>query len=113
MSMFTEFVEEYKGVKIHVWLQTHRESVSEFLGHGHNMVKNPAYKGPAKPLARPVFHAVSHELSAVEATSFSKEKAVLAYKGEIDRIQEGAKWKKAHGYSDNLFKSSEKFLLTV
>lgn len=113
MSMFTEFVEEYKGVKIHVWLQTHRESVSEFLGHGHNMRKNPEYKGKETPLTRPVFHAVSRELSAVEATSFSKDKAVLAYKGEIDRLQECAKWKKAHGYSDDLFKSSEKFLLTA
>lgn len=109
--MEREFVEEYKGVRIHVWKQTHSETGSEFLGHGHNMVKNPQWTPPTL-LVLPLFHAVSHEL-CVDARAHTKEKAVQAYKGHIDRIQSNAEYKKNHGYDLELFTCSEKFLLTV
>lgn len=110
--MEREFVEEYKGVRIHVWKQTHSDTGSEFLGHGHNVVKNPKWK-PPKLLNLPIFHVVSHELSTIEAKSYLQYKAVLEYKAHIDQIQANAKYKKNHGYDLELFTCSEKFQLTV
>lgn len=110
--MEREFVEEYKGVRIHVWKQTHSDTGSEFLGHGHHVVKNPKWKPPTL-LNRPIFHVVSHELSTIEAKSYLQYKAVLAYKAHIDQIQANANYKKKLGYALELFTCSEKFMLTI
>lgn len=105
-----EFIKEYRGVRIFVWLQTHTEHIPEYIGTGHNFIKNPKWK-PSTPLNRPIFHAVSFELSAIETTSFSKEKAISAYENQIDEIQSRAIWKKNNKYPRSNFMSSELFFV--
>jgi len=108
--MEREFVEEYKGVHIHVWLQTHTDTGYEYFGTGHNMVKNPNWTPPVL-LSRPKYHAVSREMSATETTSVHKLDAIRKYKEEIDYRLHCAEWKDQRGYSRELFMTSELFLL--
>lgn len=105
-----EFVEEYKGVRLFSWIQTHTSTGSQFLGHGHNVSPNPEYKPPV-PLDHPIHHICSFELSATRTKSLSKKTTILKYKEEIDTLLFTARWKEARGYSSDLFKVSEKYLL--
>lgn len=109
--MEREFVEEYKGVHIHMWVQTHTQTGYEYLGHGHNMVKNPDWTPPVL-LCRPIYHAVSFQMSATETTSVYKLDALRKYKKEIDDHLNSAEWKDNRGYSREHFKESEWFLLS-
>jgi len=108
--MLRELVEEYKGVHIHVWLQTHTETGYEYFGTGHHMVKNPDWTPPVL-LSRPKYHAVSHEMSATETTSVHRLTAIRKYKEEIDYRLHCAEWKDQRGYVREHFMESEWFLL--
>lgn len=104
--MLREFVEEYKGVRIHVWLQTHTWTGYEFIGGR----KNPDWTPPV-PLSRPLYHAVSFEMSASETISTNKVTAIRKYKEEIDYRLHCAEWKDQRGYHRDHFMESEWFLL--
>jgi len=108
--MYKEYVETYKGVRISYYLQTHTAHVSEFLGHGHLMRKNPAWR-PGKPLLAPVYHVGSLDVVTTKTASKDLSVALRNYKEKVDSLLASAKWKEAHGYADNLFKVSEKFML--
>lgn len=104
------YLETYKGVRLYSYLQTHTEYISEFLGFGHKPQKNPAYR-PQKPLAVPLHHVGSPDVVTTDTASKDLETAIKNYKEKLDDLLAAGRWKEAHGYSDDLFKVSEKFLL--
>lgn len=105
------FVEEYKGVRIRVRVQTHTETGSEFLA-GSGLAKKNSDWTPSKPLLHPVYHCSSFEVCA-DSKSIYKDTAIRKYKEEIDNLLDCAKWKESHGYTPDLFKVSELYLLGV
>ena len=104
------YLETYKGVRLYSYLQTMTEYISEFLGSGHGMRKNPLYR-PQKPLRVPVHHVGSPDVVTTDTASKDLETAIKKYKEKVDDLLAAGRWKEAHGYSDDLFKVSEKFLL--
>ncbi len=108
--MYKEYLETYKGVRISYYLQTHTSHVSEFLGHGHLMRKNPAWR-PSKPLLAPVYHVGSLDVVTTNTSSKDLQTAIKRYKEKLDALLASAKWKESRGYATHLFKPSEKFML--
>lgn len=105
-------VETYKGVRIYWDLQTHTEYISPYLGYGHVLVKNPDYR-PQKPLQVPLYHVGSPDVVTTDTASKDLETAIKRYKEKVDDLLAAARWKEAHGYSDDLYKASEKFILNA